>query len=93
MEETRTSKYKEYRSSILKEDAPVCSSKDILEGGNETTTLPLDQVIKNENTKEKFDLALFFRKYGTLLKIIAIVVGLLLIILGIILWAKNVWRV
>ena len=32
MEETRTSKYKEYRSSILKEDAAVCSSKDILDG-------------------------------------------------------------
>ena len=93
MEETRTSKYKEYRSSILKEDAAVCSSKDILDGENATTTLPIDQVIKTEKTKEKFDLALFFRKHETLLKIIAIVVGLLLIILGIILWAKNVWRV
>lgn len=93
MEETRTNKYKEYRSSIVKdENMSSFSSKDVLKGNTETTTLPIDQVIKIREEEKKFDLALFFRKYGKVFEIIAIVVGLCVIILGIILWALNVWR-
>lgn len=93
MEETRTSKYKDYRNSILKEDATDYSSKDVLKGEQKTTTLPLDEVIKTKNDEKKFDLSLFFRKYGKVFEIIAIVIGLCAIILGIILWALKVWRV
>ncbi len=94
MEETRTQKYKEYRKSILKEDAPSdFSSRDVLHGDDETTTLPFDQVIDVKEEKEKFDLIMFFRKHSKLFAIIAIGVGLCLLIVGIILWALNVWRV
>ena len=94
MEETRTQKYKEYRKSILKEDAPSdFSSRDVLSGNDETTTLPFDQVMDVKEEKEKFDLILFFRKHAKLFAIIAIGIGLCLLIVGIILWALNVWRV
>ena len=94
MEETRTEKYKEYRKSILKEDTPSnFSSRDVLHGDDETTTLPFDQVIEVQEEKEKFELIMFFRKHSKLFAIIAITIGLCLLILGIILWAINVWRV
>ena len=94
MEETRTQKYKEYRKSILKEDAPSdFSSRDVLHGDDETTTLPFDQVIDVKEEEKKFDLIMFFRKHSKLFAIIAIGVGLCLLIVGIILWALNVWRV
>ena len=94
MEETRTKKYKDYRKSILKEDAPsTFSSRDVLHGDDETTTLPFDQVIEVKKQEKKFDLIMFFRKHAKLFTIIAIVIGLSLLILGIILWAINVWRV
>ena len=94
MEETRTSKYKEYRKSILTEDAPTSfSSRDVLNAETETTTLPIDQVIKARKEQKKFDLVLFFRKHAKVLEIIAIGIGLCLIILGIILWAIKVWEV
>ena len=94
MEETRTNKYKDYRKSILKEDAPSnFSSRDVLSGNDETTTLPFDQVMEVKEEKEKFDLIIFFRKHAKLFAIIAIGVGLCLLITGIILWALNVWRV
>jgi len=92
MEETRTSKYKEYRNSILKEDAPISfSSKDVINHESDNNTLPIDQVIEKKEEPKKFDAVLFFRKHSDKIKIIAIVVGLLLIILGIIVWAIKVW--
>lgn len=94
MEETRTNKYREYRKSILSEDENAqFSSRDVLQITDETTTLPLDQVIKGRKQEKKFDLILFFRKHAKLFEILAIVIGLSIIILGIILWAVNVWRV
>lgn len=93
MEETRTNKYKEYRKAILSEDETAnFSSRDVLKGGTETTTLPLDQVIKSAKEEKKFDLILFFRKHSKVFEIIAIGIGLCIIILGIILWAIKVWR-
>lgn len=94
MEETRTKKYKEYRKSILKDGgtAPF-SSGDVINSFDDTTTLPFEQVIETHEKKEKFDLILFFRKNAKLFSIIAIGIGLLLIILGIILWAFKVWSV
>lgn len=94
MEETRTNKYKEYRQSILKEDAPTSfSSKDVIIKEDYKETLPIDEVIKQKEKSKKFDAVLFFRKHGDKIKIIAIVVGLLLIILGIIVWAIKVWEI
>ena len=94
MEETRTQKYKEYRKSILKEDAPSdFSSRDVLHGDDETTTLPFDQVIDVIEEEKKFDLIMFFRKHAKIFAFIAIGIGLCLLIVGIILWAINVWRV
>jgi hypothetical protein len=94
MEETRTQKYKEYRKSILKEDAPSdFSSCDVLHGDDETTTLPFDQVIDVKEEEKKFDLIMFFRKHAKIFAFIAIGIGLCLLIVGIILWAINVWRV
>ena len=93
MEETRTKKYKEYRKSILNEnDANKFSCSDVLHGGDETGTLPFNQVIENQEEPKKFDLILFFRKNAKVFEIIAIVIGLCVIILGIILWALKVWR-
>ena len=97
MENSRVQKYKEYRSSMIKEDSPVLetnpieNSEERSANRNTTSTLPMDQVIdslKNEEDVEAFDKK---EKRRRILIISLIVAGLVvltaaIIVIGILLW-------
>lgn len=102
MEETRVSKYKEYRDSMIKEnsiplDTPKKSNSskstiDINEHAR-TSTIPLDQVMDSLNEDEKQEAFLKKRRLKKTLKIalivgIVAVVAAVLIIFGVIVFRR-----
>lgn len=95
---SRVEKYKDYRKSLIKEEAP---SLETLEINNKTTeqenkdltsTLPIDQVINNMNDDEVENIYVKKQRRNFILKIALIVLGALILIGGIIVFGIIVWR-
>ena len=94
---SRVQKYKEYRDSLIKEEAPdletpKSSSKSDYkhEDTDTTSTLPLDQVIADLNEEEDSVLVKKQRN-RTILKYVLIGLGALLVIAALVVFGILVW--
>ncbi len=96
---SRIQKFKDYRNSLIKEEAPVLETpksspeSEYKTSQKETTsTLPMDQVIKTLQNEE--DEAVFLRKAkrNRILFIAMIVTLSLIIVAGIVVFGILVWR-
>lgn len=98
MEETRVSKYKEYRSSFINEDARILDISEKQENKPETltlgatSTLPLDEVIKQMDTDEKEITFLTRKKRIRILKIVLFSLLGVLILAGLVVLGIFAWR-
>ena len=96
---SRVQKFKEYRNSLIKEEAPALETPkssqntDIEFIGEDTTsTLPMDEVIKSINENEQ-ELAIAKRqRTKTIIKWTIIGLGIALIVAGIVIWGIFLWR-
>ena len=95
---SRVQKFKDYRNSLIKEEAPALETPkstaniDIEAIGEDTTsTLPMDQVIKSINENEQ-ELAIAKRQRNlAILKWSLIIGGIVLLIAGIVIFGIIVW--
>lgn len=100
MEQSRLEKYKEYRNSAIKDDAPLADLTFASEGISvsekpsfrTTSTLPIDEVMKkiDENSKD----VVFLRKQKTkfILKILFTVLGIIALLAIMIGFGIYLWR-
>ena len=97
MEDSRVQKYKEYRSSMIKDDSPVLDSTPVettktdSNNRNTTSTLPMDQVMEslNNDVDESFDKK---AKRKRIIIIAAIITGLVLLTIAIVVIGIIIWR-
>ena len=98
MAQSRIERFKEYRNSIIKEgsvtfdesneqDVPI-ESEDF----DTTSTLPMDEVIKNVNDNEREAVFINQQKKKKILRIVLTVTGLVVLTAGIIIFAILVWK-
>ena len=95
---SRVQKFKEYRNSLIKEEAPALetpkssANTDIeIIGEDTTSTLPMDEVIKSINENEQ-ELAIAKRQRTVaIIKWSLISLGALLLIAGIVIFGIMVW--
>ena len=96
---SRVQKFKEYRNSLIKEEAPNLETPkstanieiDSL-GEDTTSTLPMDQVIKSINENEQ-ELAIAKRQRTiSIVKWTLIIAGIVLLVAGITIFGIIVWR-
>ena len=98
MAQSRIERFKEYRNSIIKEgsvtfdesneqDVPI-ESEDF----DTTSTLPMDEVIKNVNDNEREAIFINQQKKKKILRIVLTVAGLVVLTAGIIIFAILVWK-
>ncbi len=98
MAQSRIERFKEYRNSIIKEgsvtfdesneqDVPI-ESEDF----DTTSTLPMDEVIKNVNDNEREAIFINQQKKKKILRIVLTVAGLVILTAGIIIFAILVWK-
>ena len=96
---SRVQKFKDYRNSLIKEEAPILEtpkssqeSEENFDHFDTTSTLPIDQVIKtlNEGDEE----AVFIKKQRRLnaLKIALFILGGVILVAGIVIFGILVWR-
>ena len=95
---SRVQKFKEYRDSLIKEEAPnletpKSSSNINIEHSEEdtTSTLPLDQVIKTMNDSEEELVIAKKQRNKTILKYCLIGLGAAILIAGIVIFGILVW--
>ena len=97
MENSRVQKYKEYRSSMIKDDSPVLepnpieTTKNDNSNRNTTSTLPMDQVMEslNNDVDESFDKK---AKRKRIIITAAIITGLVLLTIAIVVIGIIIWR-
>ena len=98
MAQSRIERFKEYRNSIIKEgsvtfdesneqDVPI-ESEDF----DTTSTLPMDEVMKNVNDNEREAVFINQQKKKKILRIVLTVTGLVVLTAGIIIFAILVWK-
>lgn len=98
MAQSRIERFKEYRNSIIKEgsvtfdesneqDVPI-ESEDF----DTTSTLPMDEVIKNVSDNEREAIFINQQKKKKILRIVLTVLGLVILTAGIIIFAILVWK-
>ncbi len=98
MAQSRIERFKEYRNSIIKEgsvtfdesneqDVPI-ESEDF----DTTSTLPMDEVIKNVSDDEREAVFVSQQKKKKILRIVLTVAGLVILTAGIIIFAILVWK-
>lgn len=95
---SRVQKFKQYRNSLIKEEAPALETPkstaniDVETIGEDTTsTLPMDEVIKSINENEN-ELAYAKKQRVTaIVKYSLIALGALLLIAGIVIFGIIVW--
>ena len=98
MAQSRIERFKEYRNSIIKEgsvtfdesneqDVPI-ESEDF----DTTSTLPMDEVIKNVSDNEREAIFINQQKKKKILRIVLTVLGLAILTAGIIIFAILVWK-
>ena len=96
---SRVQKFKDYRNSLIKEEAPALETPkssqntDIeIIGEDTTSTLPMDEVIKSINENEQ-ELAIAKRQRTvSIIKWTLIGIGAALLIAGIVIWGIYLWR-
>lgn len=98
MAQSRIERFKEYRNSIIKEgsvtfdesneqDVPI-ESEDF----DTTSTLPMDEVMKNVNDNEREAIFINQQKKKKILRIVLTVTSLVVLTAGIIIFAILVWK-
>ena len=98
--ESRVEKYKDYRNSMMSEDAPVLEtpklSKDrpsqVEESSSSTSTLPLDQVMQTMQEDDQEVAFLKKRRNQRIVKYVFIALGIVILIAGIIVLGFLLWR-
>ncbi len=98
--QSRVEKYKDYRNSMISEDAPVLEtpklSKDRPSNDQEasltTSTLPIDQVMQTMREDDQEAILLKKRRNLRILKYVLIGLGVALAITGIIFLGIYLWR-
>ncbi len=96
---SRVQKFKEYRNSLIKEEAPdletpksSANTEVEIIGEDTTSTLPMDQVIKSINENEQ-ELAIAKRQRTvSIVKWSLIITGIVLVIAAIVIFGIIVWR-
>ena len=96
---SRVQKFKEYRNSLIKEEAPdletpksSANTEVEIIGEDTTSTLPMDQVIKSINENEQ-ELAIAKRQRTiSIVKWTLIITGIVLVIAAIVIFGIIVWR-
>ena len=95
---SRVQKFKDYRNSLIKEEAPnletpKSSANNEIEiiGEDTTSTLPMDQVIKSINENEQEEAIARRRRNRNILKYVLIGLGALILIAGIVIFGIIVW--
>ena len=96
---SRVQKFKEYRNSLIKEEAPnletpksSANTEVEIIGEDTTSTLPMDQVIKSINENEQ-ELAIAKRQRTVaIVKWSLIITGIVLVIAAIVIFGIIVWR-
>ena len=96
---SRVQKFKEYRNSLIKEETPHFetpkSSTEIKvesQSTDRTSTLPMEDVIKQMNTEEEESSFAKRQKTKRILQIVLISLGVCIVIAGIIVFGILVWR-
>ncbi len=98
MAQSRIERFKEYRNSIIKEGSLTfdeSNEQDIpieSEDFDTTSTLPMDEVIKNVNNDEREAVFVDRQKRMRILRIVLTIAGLVLLTAGIIVFAILVWK-
>ena len=98
MAQSRIERFKEYRNSIIKEGSVTfdeSNEQDIpieSEDFDTTSTLPMDEVMKNVNDNEREAIFINQQKKKKILRIVLIVTGLVVLTAGIIIFAILVWK-
>lgn len=95
MDETRVSRYKEYRASFIKEGAiPLESSEEEseLDINSTTSTLPIEQVINAAQSEEARNIKERNEKKAKMIKIIIEVSIALVVIAGLVVLGYFAWR-
>lgn len=96
---SRVQKFKEYRNSLIKEEAPnletpksSANTEVEIIGEDTTSTLPMDEVIKSINENEQ-ELAIAKRQRTVaIVKWSLIITGIVLVIAAIVIFGIIVWR-
>ena len=96
---SRVQKFKEYRNSLIKEEAPdletpksSANTEVEIIGEDTTSTLPMDEVIKSINENEQ-ELAIAKRQRTiAIVKWSLIITGIVLIVAAIVIFGIIVWR-
>ena len=96
---SRVQKFKDYRNSLIKEEAPAletpkssANTEVEIIGEDTTSTLPMDQVINSINENEQ-ELAIAKRqRTAAIIKWSLIIAGILLLVAGIVIFGIIVWR-
>ena len=96
---SRVQKFKDYRNSLIKEEAPAletpkssANTEVEIIGEDTTSTLPMDQVINSINENEQ-ELAIAKRQRTVaIVKWSLIIAGILLLVAGIVVFGIIVWR-
>ena len=95
---SRVQKFKDYRNSLIKEEAPnletpKSSANNEIEiiGEDTTSTLPMDQVIKSIHENEQEEAIARRRRNRNILKYVLIGLGALILIAGIVIFGIIVW--
>ena len=96
---SRVQKFKEYRNSLIKEEAPnletpksSANTEVEIIGEDTTSTLPMDQVIKSINENEQ-ELAIAKRQRTiSIVKWTLIITGIVIVIAAIVIFGIIVWR-
>ena len=98
MAQSRIERFKEYRNSIIKEGSVTfdeSNEQDIpieSEDFDTTSTLPMDEVMKNVNDNEREAIFINQQKKKKILRIVLTVAGLVILTAGIIIFAILVWK-
>ena len=96
---SRVQKFKEYRNSLIKEEAPdletpksSANTEVEIIGEDTTSTLPMDEVIKSINENEQ-ELAIAKRQRTiSIVKWSLIITGIVLVVAAIVVFGIIVWR-
>ena len=95
MDETRVSRYKEYRASFIKEGAiPLETPEDVNEFdiNSTTSTLPISEVISAAQGEEAKNIKQRNEKRAKMIKIIVEVAIALVVITGLVVLGYFAWR-
>lgn len=98
--QSRVEKYKDYRNSMISEDAPVLETPKLSkekplndkEASLTTSTLPIDQVMQTMREDDQEAILLKKRRNLRILKYVLIGLGIALAITGIIFLGIYLWR-